>query len=130
MIGFLLIYAAAGSGIFFLLLLAQCLTSRLQMERRPRLEAGDAVVYRKLKVSTNPSARAYDIYPTSQGESYQYFVDKYWTVEQVFRDGRVVVVTRTHKHHCLSPGDPNLRKPGLILRLRYRKRFPELPVAA
>jgi hypothetical protein len=91
---------------------------------------GDVVVYRKLKVSAHPSPRAYDIHPAGQGDSYQYLIDKYWTIEQVLRDGRVVVITRTNKHHWLSPSDPNLRKAGLIIRLRYRKRFPELQAAA
>jgi hypothetical protein len=130
MIALLLIFAAVSSCVFFVLLLAHELNSRLQIERRPKLQVGDVVVYRKLKVSTCPSPRAYDIHPADQGDSYQYFIDKYWTIEQVFRDGRGVAITRTHKHHCLSPGDPNLRKAGLIIRLRYRKRFPDLEAAA
>jgi hypothetical protein len=118
------------SAIFFVLLVVHELLPDLQTATAVNVQVGDGVVYRKQKVSNKPSARAYDIHPAGQGDSYQYFVDKYWTVENVLRDGRIVVRTRTNKHHYLQPDDPNLRKAGLIARLRFRKRFPELREAA
>jgi hypothetical protein len=127
---FLVICAVIASSGFFVLLVIHELLPTLQTATAVNVQVGDGVVYRKQKVSTKPSPRAYDIHPAGQGDSYQYFVDKYWTVENVLRDGRIVVRTRTNKHHYLQPDDPNLRKAGLIVRLRFRKRFPELLEAA
>jgi hypothetical protein len=90
------------------------------------VHVGDRIVYRKQKVSTHPSPRAYDVHPASQGDTYIYFIDKFWTVEKILRDGRLLVTTRTHKHHYLSPEDPNLQKASWFARLRYWKRFPTL----
>jgi hypothetical protein len=130
MIVALLLFALVGSSVFMTLLLADAFQPKRTLGNQRRLDVGDAIVYRKQKVSVHPSPRAYDVQPAGQGETYRYFIDKYWVVENVLRDGRVLVATRTHKRHCLKSNDPNLRKAGLILRLRYRHRFPELPAAA
>ena len=90
------------------------------------LKVGDPIIYRKQKASTHPGVRACDIHPATQGEFYYYLVDKYWVVESVLLDGRIVARTRTNKHHYLRPEDPNLRKARLIERARYRERFPQL----
>ncbi|HEY3898835.1 MAG TPA: hypothetical protein VGM54_09500 [Chthoniobacter sp.] len=130
MIAFLLLLAAIGSTVFFSLLVIHDIASRIRARGSPKLDIGDVVVYRKQKVSSHPSPHAYDVRLCGPGETYQYCIDKYWTVENVLRDGRIVVTTRTHKHHYLLPDDPNLRKAGLIVRLRNWKRFPELSAAA
>lgn len=111
---------------FLVLLLASEFLPRFRTPARISVEEGDAIVYRKQKVSTHPSPRAYDVHPASQGDTYVYFIDKFWTVEKVLRDGQILVATRTHKHHYLRPNDPNLHKAGWFERLRYWKRFPRL----
>jgi hypothetical protein len=118
------------SSVFFVLLVVHELMPTLRTAAAVNVQVGDGIVYRKQKISNRPSPRAYNVRPAGQGDNYRYFVDKYWTVENVLRDGRIVVRTRTNKHHYLHPDDPNLRKAGLILRLRFRKRFPELLEAA
>ena len=92
---------------------------------RQQITVGDVIVYRKQKASTHPGIRAYDIHAAEQGDFYTYLVDKYWVVAGILRDGRIEAVTRTHKHHHLAPDDPNLRKAGLVERLRYAQRFPQ-----
>ena len=121
---------AIGSLGFFTLLLVNEFFPRLRTETGAKVAVGDGIVYRKQKVSAHPSARAYDIHPAGQGETYSYCVDKFWVVKDVLRDGRIVVLTRTQKEHYLEPHDPNLRKAGLMARLRYRNRFPHLLEAA
>lgn len=130
MITGLLLFASIGSLLFFVLLLAYEFHLWGRTPVPIQLHVGDTIIYRKQKYSTHPCPRAYDIHPTTQGDDYTYFVDKFWTVENVLRDGRVLVTTRTHKHHYLQPNDPNLRRAGFIARLRYRNRFPHLEEAA
>lgn len=130
MIPLLLLFALIGSVVFFSLLLAYEFIPKMRAQAGLRVEVGDAVVYRKQKVSALPGPRAYAVHPAGQGDTYCYFVDKFWTVENVLRDGRIVVTTRTNKRHYLRRDDPHLRKAGLIVRLRYRNRFPHLSEAA
>ena len=87
---------------------------------------GDPIVYRKAKASVRPGIRAYEVYPSEQGDLYTYVVDKYWTVTDVLADGQIVAVTRTNKQHCLRRDDPNLRKARLTERWRYARRFPSI----
>jgi len=126
----LLFLALFGTFVFLAFLLVDEFSAKMRTPTGALVEVGDGVVYRKQKVSTHPSPRAYEIRPAGQGDTYSYFVDKFWTVESVLRDGRILVTTRTNKHHCLRPDDPNLRKAGLVARLRYRNRFPHLLEAA
>ena len=101
-----------------------------EVQRCGKIHVGDPIVYRKQKVSVNPGARAREVHPAPGGEVYYYLVDKFWTVEDVLDDGRIIAITRTKKHHCLTPNDPNLRKAKLVERLRYRSKFPHLEQAA
>jgi hypothetical protein len=91
-----------------------------------RVGVGDPIVYRKQKASARPSLRAYDITPAGQGENYTYFVDKYWTVAEVLKNGLIVAVTRTNKRHYLQPDDPHVHRAGLIERIKCRDRFPKV----
>ncbi len=88
--------------------------------------AGDRIVYRKQKASNRPGPRAREVYAAPFGETYSYMVDKFWRVQDLTEDGRIVATTRTHKVHYLNPNDPNLHKAGWIERLRYRSRFPQI----
>lgn len=95
------------------------------------LQPGDPLIYRKDKVSIHtPGARARNVWAAENGDHYFYEVDKFWAVSDVLDDGRLVAVTRTGKRHCLEAGDRNVRKPGLVERLRYRSRFPQVDLAA
>ena len=86
---------------------------------------GDPIVYRKQKVSLHPGKRAYEIQGAENGDDYSYIVDKYWTVTGVLANGLIVALTRTNKKHYLRRDDPNLHRPRLIERMRYRDRFPQ-----
>jgi len=125
----LMLVALVASPVFFGLLIVREFFSA-EEPRAATLQAGDRIVYLKQKVSTHPGPRARDIHPSEHGDTYSYLVNKFWVVEDVLRDGRIVVRTRTRKQHYLKPDDPNLRKASLIEQLRFRARFPELLEAA
>lgn len=95
--------------------------------RRRRLEPGAPIVYRMAESSTRcPGPEARDVRPAERGDLYYYLTRKYWRVEQVLKDGRIVAVTPFMEHHLLRRDDPNLRKANLLERLRYGARFPRL----
>jgi hypothetical protein len=94
---------------------------------RRRLQPGAPIVYRMATSSTRPPGpEARDVRPAERGDFYYYLINKYWRVEQVLEDGRIVAVTPLMEHHCLRRDDPNLRKASLIERLRHGARFPRL----
>ena len=127
----LLLFAVIGSVVFLALLLVDDFLQKvLPRFAGTHVVVGDRVVYRKQKVSTHPCPRAYDIHPAGQGDTYSYFVDKFWVVEDVLQDGRILVTTRTGKHHYLLPDDPRLSRAGWMARIRHRGRFPQLLEAA
>ncbi len=90
------------------------------------LTVGDCVVYRVYKISTHPTPRAKELYPSLSGETYSYAVDKYWIVADVHADQRIEVVTRSGKLRSLNSNDPNLHKASLFEEVRLRERFPQL----
>ncbi len=92
-----------------------------------KLKVGDHIVYRKQKASSKPGPRARKIAPSEHGETYWYFVDKYWTVSSVQEDGSIDVVTRRGKVHRLRADDPCLRRSNLVDELLHRQLFPSLP---
>lgn len=85
--------------------------------------SGDWVIYRKPKRSTAPSPRARNLKPASSGESYSYTVDKYWIVQDVLDDNRLLLQTRRGKQHTVSADDPLMRKPHFWERWLLRHRF-------
>jgi hypothetical protein len=89
-------------------------------------QPGDPVVFVVSKVSTDPGPRAHDIHPAPFGDTYQYVVDKYWTVRSVGSDGTLELITRRGKVHHVQPGDPRLRPARWWERWLYRDRFPDL----
>jgi hypothetical protein len=91
-----------------------------------RLKVGDRIVYNKTKSSSHPGNRAREVFPCITGDNYTYVVEKYWVVADVLEDGRLVAKTRTGKFHFLNPSDLNLRKAGLVEKMRHHDRFPEL----
>ena len=84
---------------------------------------GDYAIYRKTKFSQRPGPRAASVRPSRNGDSYCYIVDKFWVVQEVSTDGTMVIRTRRGKTHCVSTDDPQLRRPNLWERWRYRDRF-------
>jgi hypothetical protein len=126
----LLLFAVVGTFGSLAFLLAHEAFSHLQTPTRATVEVGDRLIYRMQKSSTCPSPRAYGVYPASEGDTYSYFVDKFWTVKSVHRDGGFFVVTRTGKQRYLRPDDPNFRRAGALNRVRYARRFPRLLEAA
>jgi hypothetical protein len=89
-------------------------------------QPGDFVVFVVSKISTDPGPRAHDIHPAPFGETYQYVVDKYWTVRSVAPDGTIELVARRGKVHQVKADDPRLRPARLWERWMHRDRFPDL----
>ncbi len=89
-------------------------------------QAGDPVVFVVSKISTDPGPRAHDIHPAPYGDTYQYVVEKYWTVRRVNDAGIVELVTRRGKVHSVSSDDPRLRRARWWERWFYSERFPDL----
>ena len=114
------------AGLFF----SEAYPSREANLAGGNFRVGDAIVYRKQKVSRRPGPRAMEVTPAPFGETYSYLVEKYWTVEDLTGDDHLVVTTRTHKRHCLRLDDPNLRKAGWFERLRHWSRFPRVEQSA
>ncbi|MDQ3117398.1 MAG: hypothetical protein M3Q86_12455 [Verrucomicrobiota bacterium] len=118
-------------GSFILLigvsLLVTVLLSRRWHFLRRRLQPGVPIVYRMAENSSRPPGpEARDIRPAERGDLYYFLIEKYWRVEQVLEDGRIVAVTPLMEHHLLRPDDPNLRRASLLERLRHGARFPRL----
>jgi hypothetical protein len=91
-----------------------------------KFTTGDWVIYRKLKHSASPGPRAHNISPSSHGELYNYFVDKFWIVQSVLPDGRLLLQTRTGKTHVINASDPHLRRARWWERWLYNSRFQEI----
>jgi hypothetical protein len=92
---------------------------------RSKYQAGDWVVYRKPKHGNSPGRRARGISPSTRGEDYTYYVDKFWLVVDSLGD-RVVVMTRRGKRHLVDAANHNLRRAGWWDVLVHRRRFPTL----
>jgi hypothetical protein len=95
------------------------------MAKRP-FQPGDLVVYQLRKHSQSPGRRAHDIVPAPKGETYQYQVDKFWVVDELLDDRRLVVRTRRGKIHYLHATDPRLRHATWWEKRWHRSRFPKL----
>jgi hypothetical protein len=91
-----------------------------------KFSADDWVTYRKLKHSTSPSPRARNISAAPNGEGYDYFIVKFWTVEDVLDDGRLKVRTRRGKTHLIDASDPNLRRIPWWKWWMYKHRFRDI----
>ena len=63
---------------------------------------GDHVVYRMKKFTVRPGPRAKQIQPAEHGDFYDYIVDKFWIVEEVLNDGRLILRTRRGKKHIVD----------------------------
>ena len=92
---------------------------------RTRFQPGDWVVFRKTKFGERPTDRAVEVTPCPNGDGYTYQVDKYWVVESMRPDGRVVVRTRRGKQHVIDAEDRRFRRANLIDRILRRSRFTE-----
>ncbi len=73
----------------------------------------DLVVYQKRKHGSRPGPRARQLRPAPQGEDYDYVIDKYWVVDRVLDDDRLVLRTPGGKLHEVASLDPDLRRPSL-----------------
>ena len=93
--------------------------------RSGRFAPGDWVFYRKLKHSSSPGLRARNISAAANGDGYNYFVVKFWIVEEVLADGQIKLRTRQGKTHIKSVFDPNLRRVAWWQRWIYKHHFRE-----
>ena len=89
-----------------------------------RYRPGDVVVYRKQKSSLRPGPHARNIQPAPHGDSYSYFVEKFWRVIAVEPDNTLVVCTRKGKQHTIAADDLNLRRAHWWEWLLFWHRFP------
>lgn len=90
------------------------------------LEIGTQVIYRKTKHSQDPGPRAAAVTPSRFGDSYGYFVDKFWVVVENQDPETLVVMTRRGKRLTIPADDPNLRAASWFDRIRYWGRFPSI----
>ena len=97
---------------------------------RRQYHPGEAVIFRVGKHSASPGPRAMHVHPSARGEFYAYEVDKFWVVQDVQPDGKLLVRTRRGKQRLIAADDPRLRTPTWWERLTYRNRFPDLRTAA
>jgi hypothetical protein len=88
-----------------------------------RYRKGDWVIYRQLKCTTHPGPRAHNIDASVNGDTYSYFVDKYWIVAEVLADGSLLIKTRRGKTHIIDARDHQLRPASLLQRVLNRSRF-------
>jgi hypothetical protein len=100
----------------------------LSMWRRS-FRPGDCVVFRRTKYTTHPGPRAREVQATEHGDYYNYFVDKFWIVDEVLADGTLMLRTRRGRTHLIRVDDPNVRRATLWEHLRFRARFAELKSA-
>ena len=84
---------------------------------------GDCVIYRKPKFSVHPRPHARDIHPAPNGDSYSYWVSKFYRVIAVLAR-EVVVSTRQGRQRTLAAADPALRRAHWWERLLFAGRFP------
>ena len=87
---------------------------------------GDWAVYRKSKRSTSPGPRAAHVVASSKGEEYTYVVDKFWVVQDLLPEDRLLLRTAKGKTHVIDSSDPNLRRASWLQRLVWRHRFHEV----
>jgi hypothetical protein len=91
-----------------------------------RFAIGDYVIFRVTKFSSEPGPRAQSVHPARFGDTYNYEVDKFWTVRAILDTGTLELVTRRGKVHLVSPEDPRLRKANFWEVFLNRKRFPSV----
>jgi hypothetical protein len=93
--------------------------------RPHRFEVGEPVMFRVTKRSPHPGPRAIHVEPEPLGEGYTYDVDKFWVVQEVRPDGRLVLRTRRGKQHVVHADHERLRPARWWDRLLYGDRFPQ-----
>lgn len=80
---------------------------------RQSFKTQDLVVFQKRKHGSHPGPRARELRPAPQGEDYDYVIDKYWVVDRVLGDDRLLLRTPGGKLHEIASVDPGLRRPSL-----------------
>jgi hypothetical protein len=82
------------------------------------------VIYRKSKLSVHPGRHAEDIRPAPNGDTYSYYVPKFYRVVAVLNDHAIVVRTRRGRRHTLTDDDVALRRARWWERLLFAGQFP------
>ena len=86
---------------------------------------GQPTVYCLPKNSTEPRPRTMNLHLAEHGDAHSYEIEKYWAVDEVLGDGRLVLRTRTGKTHVVLSDDPHLRIATWWEQFWYRGRFPQ-----
>ena len=88
-----------------------------------KYRSGDRVVYCRMKHKTHPSRRARGIQPSAHGDDYSFYIEKFWVVSDVLKDGRLVLRTPRGKKRVVQADDPKLRYASLLEKIRHRQTF-------
>lgn len=88
-----------------------------------RYSPGDWVVYRMPKVSCTPGRRAHTVAAAKHGDSYRYFVRKFWVVQEASASGVAQIQARRGKRRLVSAADRLLAKATWWERLMFKRRF-------
>ena len=91
-----------------------------------KYQVGDWVIYRRAKHSNRPGPRAKNVTSSPKGDGYSYTVDKFWVVDDVRSDGRLLLKTRLGKEHLVEVDDPQMHHARWWERLLYRQRFSQV----
>ena len=96
------------------------------MESAPEeYHVGQPVVYTIPKNSERLGSRAKDLPPPEHGETDTGYIGKYWSIDEVRGDGRLVLRTESGKTHVVQSDDPGLRIATAWERFWFRRHFPQ-----
>ena len=84
---------------------------------------GDRVVFCMVKHKSHPSRLAQGVQPAANGDSYSFYVRKFWVVSDVFEDGRLQLRTPRGKERVVDADDPSLTHASLLDKILHRDRF-------
>lgn len=90
--------------------------------KKPKI--GQRVVFAKDKFGERPGERARDVVGTQKGDSYSYIVEKYWVIDEIQENGKLLLRTRRGKLHLIDQEHPGLRLPTWWEKLFLSGRFP------
>lgn len=88
-----------------------------------KFKKGDWVVYRKQKRGAIPTKRAINIHPFEKGEQYSYQIEKFWVVQDVLPDDKVILCTIKGNKKTVNTKDPGLYKASLLQRFFLRNKY-------
>lgn len=83
-----------------------------------------------MKHKAHPSRRAQGIQPAANGDTYSYYVRKYWVVSNVLDDGRLMLETPRGKKRTVHADDPSLKHATILDKILHRSALGQSETAA